>query len=468
MNENSRTKRGSIVSFLDELREFLSPERVSTNEVILDQHSKDESYHKPSLPDAVVFPVSAEEVSQVMKISEKYNMPIIPFGLGTSLEGHVIPYSGGITVDFSLMDKVLEVLPNDFLVKVQPGVTRSKLNQELKKHGLFFSVDPGADATLGGMASTNASGTTSVRYGVMRDQVRDLEVVLADGTIIHTGNLAAKSSSGYNLNGLFVGSEGTLGCFTELTLRVYGIPEMIVAARASFETTEQAVESVVGILSAGIQVARIELVDQQSIAQVNTYSGTNYLVAPTLFLEFHGNEAGLMQDMEFAKEILADNKCSEFKFEKDSNSRNQLWEARHNLAYAVMRASPGKKLMVTDVCLPISKLAIGIESAKSEMEKSELQGGIVGHVGDGNYHVLLMIDVNDDNEKKKAERFNRHIVEFALSEGGSCTGEHGVGIGKMKYQSMEHGTSLQVMKMLKKTLDPQNRLNPGKMFYIEE
>ena len=454
------------MSYLDELRNFLSPERVSTNEVILDQHSKDESYHKPILPDAVVFPISSEEVSHVMKVADKYKVPIIPFGLGTSLEGHVIPYSGGISVDFSLMDKILEVFPDDFLVKVQPGVTRSKLNQELKKHGLFFSVDPGADATLGGMAATNASGTTSVRYGVMRDQVRDLEVVLANGTVMHTGNLAAKSSSGYNLNGLFVGSEGTLGCFTELTLRVYGIPEMIVAARASFKTIDQAVQSVVGILSAGIQVARIELVDQQSIAQVNVYSGTDYLVAPTLFLEFHGNEAGLMQDMEFAKEILADNKCSEFKFEKDSQSRNQLWEARHNLAYAVMRGHPGKKLMVTDVCLPISELAQGIESAKNEMEKSGLQGGIVGHVGDGNYHVLLMVDVADEDEMKKAESFNRHIVEFALSKGGSCTGEHGVGIGKMKYQSMEHGNALQVMQLLKKTLDPQNLLNPGKMFNL--
>jgi D-lactate dehydrogenase (cytochrome) len=461
-------KRGSRVSYLEELRNFLSPKRVSTNEAILEQHSKDESYHTPSLPDAVVFPVSAEEVSKVMNIAEKYKIPIVPFGLGTSLEGHVIPYNGGISVDFSLMDTIIEVLPIDFLVKVQPGVTRSKLNQELKKHGLFFSVDPGADATLGGMAATNASGTTSVRYGIMRDQVRDIEVVLANGKIMHTGNLAAKSSSGYNLNGLFVGSEGTLGCFTELTLRVYGIPEMIVAARASFETIGQAVDAVVGILSAGIQVARIELVDQQSIAQVNVYSGTDYLEAPTLFLEFHGNEAGLMQDIEFAKEILSDSNCTDFKFEKDSQSRNQLWDARHNLAYAVMRANPGKKLMVTDVCLPISELANGIESAKEAMVTYGLQGGgIVGHVGDGNYHVLLMIDVDDEDEVKRAENFNRHIVEFALSKGGSCTGEHGVGIGKMKYQSLEHGNSLQVMKALKKTLDPNNLLNPGKLFHLD-
>ncbi len=455
------------MSYIDELKNALSPERVSTNEAILHQHSKDESYHAPSLPDAVVFPLSAEEVSKVMGIAENYRIPIVPFGLGTSLEGHVIPYNGGISVDFSLMDKIIEVFPKDFLVKVQPGVTRSKLNKELKKHGLFFSVDPGADATLGGMAATNASGTTSVRYGIMRDQVRDLEVVLANGTIMHTGNLAAKSSSGYNLNGLFVGSEGTLGCFTELTLKVYGIPEMIVAARASFKTIGQAVDAVVGILSAGIQVARIELVDQQSMAQVNVYSKTDYLEAPTLFLEFHGNEAGLMQDMEFAKELLADHQCTEFKFEADVESRNRLWEARHNLAYAVMRAYPGKKLMVTDVCLPISELANGIESAQEAMHSSGLEGGIVGHVGDGNYHVILMLDLENEEEVKKAEIFNRHIVEYALSKGGSCTGEHGVGVGKMKYQSLEHGNSLQVMQAMKKMFDPHNLLNPGKMFYVE-
>ena len=247
------------MTYFDELATLLPADRFSTNSIILEQHSKDESYHKPALPDAVVFPVNAEEVSGIMKIADKYQVPVIPFGLGTSLEGHVIPSKGGISIDFSLMDQVLEVMPGDFLVKVQPGVTRSKLNQELKKYGLFFSVDPGADATLGGMAATNASGTTSVRYGVMRDQVRDLEVVLANGEIIHTGSLAVKSSSGYNLNGLFVGSEGTLGAFTELTLQVYGIPEMIVAGRATFETIDQAVEAVVGVLSAGIGVARIEI-----------------------------------------------------------------------------------------------------------------------------------------------------------------------------------------------------------------
>lgn len=454
------------MTYFDELATLLPADRFSTNSIILEQHSKDESYHKPALPDAVVFPVNAEEVSGIMKIADKYQVPVIPFGLGTSLEGHVIPSKGGISIDFSLMDQVLEVMPGDFLVKVQPGVTRSKLNQELKKYGLFFSVDPGADATLGGMAATNASGTTSVRYGVMRDQVRDLEVVLANGEIIHTGSLAVKSSSGYNLNGLFVGSEGTLGAFTELTLQVYGIPEMIVAGRATFETIDQAVEAVVGVLSAGIGVARIELVDSQSIAQVNSYSKTDYAEVPTLFLEFHGNEAGLMQDVEFAKEILTDNGCTEFKFEQDSLARNLLWDARHNLAYAAMRANPGKKLMVTDVCLPISELAGGIEDSKQALLEYGLAGGIVGHVGDGNYHVLLMIDVEDTDEMARAEKFNQHIVEYALARGGSCTGEHGVGLGKIKYQQLEHGGSLAVMQALKKTLDPHNLLNPGKLFQL--
>ena len=454
------------MTYFDELATLLPADRFSTNSIILEQHSKDESYHKPALPDAVVFPVNAEEVSGIMKIADKYQVPVIPFGLGTSLEGHVIPSKGGISIDFSLMDQVLEVMPGDFLVKVQPGVTRSKLNQELKKYGLFFSVDPGADATLGGMAATNASGTTSVRYGVMRDQVRDLEVVLANGEIIHTGSLAVKSSSGYNLNGLFVGSEGTLGAFTELTLQVYGIPEMIVAGRATFETIDQAVEAVVGVLSAGIGVARIELVDSQSIAQVNSYSKTDYAEVSTLFLEFHGNEAGLMQDVEFAKEILTDNGCTEFKFEQDSLARNLLWDARHNLAYAAMRANPGKKLMVTDVCLPISELAGGIEDSKQALLEYGLAGGIVGHVGDGNYHVLLMIDVEDTDEMARAEKFNQHIVEYALARGGSCTGEHGVGLGKIKYQQLEHGGSLAVMQALKKTLDPHNLLNPGKLFQL--
>ncbi|MGM0854819.1 MAG: FAD-binding oxidoreductase [Bacillota bacterium] len=449
----------------DELSEILSSHQVTVNETVLEQHGRDESYHIPNSPDMVVFPESAEEVSAIVKVAAAYHTPIIPFGLGTSLEGHVIPYDKGITIDFSGMIKVLEVREKDFLVKVQPGVTRSQLNKELKKYGLFFSVDPGADATLGGMAATNASGTTSVKYGVMRDQVRDLEVVLPDGEVIHTGNLAQKSSSGYNLNSLFVGSEGTLGCITELTLRVYGIPEHIVAARASFPHINDAVEAVVSILQAGIPIARVELVDEPSMVQVNLFSDTDYKEKPTLFLEFHGNEAGLNHDVEFTKEIVKDHHCEEIIFEEDNAARNRLWEARHNLAYAYVHGNPGKKLMVTDVCVPISELSGAIQYARKKLGELELTGGILGHVGDGNYHALLMIDLNNPKEVEKAEAFNEQIVEYALERNGTCTGEHGVGVGKMKYQEREHGGALQVMEKIKLALDPNELFNPHKLVH---
>ncbi|MBC6972819.1 FAD-binding protein [Bacillus sp. Xin] len=450
------------------LKEVLPETGVVVNETVRELHSKDESYHPKSLPDVVVFPTTTKEVSEIMKLANKYQIPVVPFGVGSSLEGHVIPYENGITIDFSLMNQVLEVREKDFLVKVQPGVTRLQLNKELKKHGLFFSVDPGADATLGGMAATNASGTTSVKYGVMRDQVRDLEVVLADGTIIHTGTLAAKSSSGYHLNGIFVGSEGTLGCFTELTLRVYGIPEHTMAARASFPTVNDAVEAVIDILQAGIPIARIELVDELSMKQVNKYSETNYREEPTLFLEFHGNEAGLKQDIDFTTEIVKDHKCNGISFETETAARNKLWEARHNLAYAYVHSNRGKKLMSMDICVPISELADAIQYAKETLDEIGIIGGILGHVGDGNFHVLLMVNPNDKEEVHKTEAVNEKIVMYALERGGTCTGEHGVGVGKRKYQEKEHGAALLVMKNIKQTLDPKNILNPNKIFKIKE
>ncbi|WP_404323965.1 FAD-binding protein [Cytobacillus firmus] len=456
------------MSLLQALREFLTEQQVTENQTVRELHGRDESYHMESLPDLVVFPETAQQVSEIVKLANKYKVPIVPFGLGSSLEGHVIPYEHGITIDFSLMNKVLEVRENDFLVRVQPGVTRTQLNKELKKYGLFFSVDPGADATLGGMAATNASGTTSVKYGVMRDQVRDLEVVLADGSIIHTGNLAAKSSSGYHLNGLFVGSEGTLGCFTELTLRVYGIPEHVTAARASFPSLNDAVEAVVSILQAGVPIARVELVDEPSMKQVNLFSETNYNESPTLFLEFHGNEAGLKQDVAFTREIVEDHHCLDIEFETDNAARNRLWEARHNLAYAYIHGHPGKKMMVTDVCLPISELSGAISHAREAVDTLGLPGGIVGHVGDGNYHTLLMIDMSNPEEVAKAEKFNEQIVLYALERGGTCTGEHGVGVGKQKYQQKEHGLALQVMEKIKNALDPENLFNPNKILKTKE
>lgn len=451
------------MNLMEGLQQGLAPDRVTKNETVLEQHSSDESYHTPHLPEIVVFPEPAEEVSRVIKLANKYEQTVVPFGVASSLEGNVIPYESSIVVDFSLMNKVLEIRENDFLVKVQPGVTRSQLDKELKKYGMFFSVDPGADATLGGMAATNASGTTAVRYGIMRDQVRDMEVVLADGSIIHTGNLAAKSSSGYHLNGLFVGSEGTLGCFTELTLRVYGIPEYTMAARASFHSVDDAVEAVTAILQAGVPIARVELADAQSIKQMNWFSETEYQEVPTIFLEFHGNEAGLKQDVDFTREIVMDHNCQDIEFETDTAGRNRLWEARHNVAYAYIHGNPGKKQMVTDVCVPISELAGAIKDAREAVETSGLDGGIVGHVGDGNYHILLMVDVNDQTDIDKANIVNEHIVNYALARGGTCTGEHGVGIGKRKYAKKEHGASLEVMRAIKQALDPKGILNPGKV-----
>ncbi|MGV3465364.1 MAG: FAD-binding oxidoreductase [Heyndrickxia sp.] len=450
-----------------ELKEILAEDQVSINPTVLEQHSKDESYHTPHFPDVVVFPKNTDEVSHILRFASERNIPVTPFGVGSSLEGHVIPYHGGISLDFQLMNEILEVRPQDFLVRVQPGVTRTQLNKELKKYGLFFPVDPGADATLGGMAATNASGTTSVRYGVMRDQVRNLQVVLADGRIIHTGSMTAKSSSGYSITGLFVGSEGTLGVFTEITIKVYGIPEATTAARAVFPSVDAAVDSVADIMSAGIQVARIELVDARSIQQVNLYNGTDYPEKPTLFMEFHGSEAGLQYDVEFAEKLAFDNQCEEFLFETDSKARNRLWEVRHNLAYAFVHKSPGKKMMVTDVVVPLSELGGAVHDARKAIDEIGLDGAVLGHVGDGNYHTIVMIDPNNIEEMTKAKKLNAHLVDYAHSRGGSCTGEHGVGVGKAIYQQKEHGEALNVMKWIKNALDPKGILNPGKIF-IEE
>lgn len=446
-----------------QLLTFLQEEQVSTNETVRTLHGQDESYHTPALPDIVVFPHSTDEVSKILQIANTYEVPVIPFGAGSSLEGHVIPYEGGISIDFNEMNQILEVDQESFIVRVQPGVRRVQLNKELKKYGLFFPVDPGADATLGGMAATNASGTTAVRYGVMRDQVLDLEVVLANGDIIHTGSKARKSSSGLHLNGLFVGSEGILGCITELTLRVYGIPEFEVAGRAVFKSTSEAVQAVTALKRAGIPIGRVEFVDADSIRVVNQYSETNFVEAPTLFLEFQGNEAGLQSDIDFATEILKELDCEDIQFEKDTAARNTLWHARHHLAYAYKHAYPGRKLMTTDVCVPINELASSIQYANSLLKELKIIGGLVGHVGDGNYHATIMIDVANDEEVALAKHFNERIVLDAIQRGGTCTGEHGVGVGKRIYQNTEHQNALQVMRSIKQALDPKGILNPGKL-----
>jgi D-lactate dehydrogenase (cytochrome) len=451
------------MNLVNDLISLFGQEHVSINETILLQHSKDESHHEPVMPDVVVFPTCREDVQALVTYANEHGIPVVPFGVGSSLEGHSIPIHKGISVDFQYMNSIVDIRPGDLIVKVQPGVTRIHLNQELKKYGLFFPVDPGADATIGGMAATNASGTTTVRYGVMRDQVLDLEVVLADGRLIHTGSLAKKSSSGYHLNGLFVGSEGTLGIFTEITLKLHGIPEAITAARACFPDVTSCVEAAVSILTAGIPIARMELVDGRSIAQVNEYSGTDYPVLPSLFLEFHGNESGNEEDAQFVKELVKEHNCSEFVFESDSNKRALLWKARHELSLAFRHSNPKLRAMGTDVCVPISTLPDIVGYTRARIDHYGLDGAILGHIGDGNFHTLVMYDPEHSEHVVKIDKLNEEIVQYAFQLGGTCTGEHGVGIGKMKYQQKEHGEALQLMLGMKQMLDPNNILNPGKL-----
>jgi D-lactate dehydrogenase (cytochrome) len=446
------------------LRNILAAEQISENPTILEHHSKDESYHQPVNPDIVVFPKNKLEISEIMKIASHYQIPVVPFGAGTSLEGHPIPVSGGISMDFQLMNHIIEIRPNDLLVKVEPGVTRNQLNKALKKYGLFFPVDPGADATIGGMTSTNASGTTTVKYGAMKDVVRGLEVVMANGEIVNLGGLAAKSSSGYNLTPLFVGSEGTLGVFTEITLKVFGIPEATLACRAVFPSVRNAIKAANTMVSAGIPIARVELLDDRSIKQVNIYNQTVYHEQPTLFLEFHGNEAGIKADVALAQDLADAEGCVHFEYETDSKKKAQLWEARHNLTYAFYHGFPGRKNMSTDVCMPFSKLPDAISYASTLLESFELPGSVLGHVGDGNFHTLMMINPNDPIELEKAHSVNRKIVDYAIECGGTATGEHGIGLGKIDYLYKEHSSSIHLMKMIKDTYDPLGILNPGKMF----
>jgi D-lactate dehydrogenase (cytochrome) len=452
-----------------ELREALlavirDPTRVSVSESVRQQHGRDLTYHHPHQPDVVVFPETTEEVSQVLRIANERRVPVVPYAVGSSLEGHVIPVRGGISLDMNRMNRILEVRSQDFLVRVQPGVTREQLNEHLKPFGLFFPVDPGANASLGGMAATNASGTAAVRYGVMRAQVLGLEVVLADGRVIRTGGMAVKSSAGYNLTGLFVGSEGTLGVITELTLRVYGIPEHTVAARAVFPNIEAACQAAYGIIGSGIPIGRVELVDELTIAAVNRHKQTAYDEAPTLFLEFSGTRASVEADVALAREVCADEGCTAFMFEADSSARARLWEARHEAAMAIMQTAPGKRLKATDVCVPISEMPGAIRMARETIDRRGIYGAILGHVGDGNYHVSFMVDADNPDEVRVAEQVNDEIVRYALERGGTCTGEHGVGLGKIRYLEQEHGDSLALMKAIKAAFDPNHILNPGKLF----
>ena len=448
---------------LQELQKLLG-ERLSMSNSVREQHGRDESFHASAPPEAVAFAECNEEVAEIVRICVQYQKPIIPFGTGTSLEGHVAALQGGVCLDVSGMNQVLEVNENDLDCRVQAGVTRKQLNQHLRNSGLFFPIDPGADASLGGMTATRASGTNAVRYGTMRENVLGLTVVTADGRIIRTGTRARKSSAGYDLTRLFVGSEGTLGIITEVQLRLYGVPEAISAAVCSFETMEGAVNTTISTIQMGIPVARIELLDEVQVDAINRYADFDYALKPTLFFEFHGTEAWVQEQAEMVKEISTEEGGSDFQWSTREQEKQKLWEARHNAYYAALAMRPGSKGWPTDVCVPISRLADCILETRRDIEESGLVVPLVGHVGDGNFHLLFLIDPeNEEEELKRYQPLNDRLVERALRMGGTCTGEHGIGSGKIKYMEAEHGDSLDLMRQIKQAFDPDNLMNPGKM-----
>ena len=448
---------------LQELQKLLG-ERLSMSNSVREQHGRDESFHASAPPEAVAFVECNEEVAEIVRICVQYQKPIIPFGTGTSLEGHVAALQGGVCLDVSGMNQVLEVNENDLDCRVQAGVTRKQLNQHLRNSGLFFPIDPGADASLGGMTATRASGTNAVRYGTMRENVLGLTVVTADGRIIRTGTRARKSSAGYDLTRLFVGSEGTLGIITEIQLRLYGVPEAISAAVCSFETMEGAVNTTISTIQMGIPVARIELLDEVQVDAINRYSDFDYALKPTLFFEFHGTEAWVKEQAEMVKEISTEEGGSDFQWSTREQEKQKLWEARHNAYYAGLALRPGSKGWATDVCVPISRLADCILETRSDIEESGQVVPLVGHVGDGNFHLLFLIDPeNEEEELKRYQPLNDRLIELALRMGGTCTGEHGIGSGKIKYMEAEHGESLDLMRQIKQAFDPDNLMNPGKM-----
>ena len=456
----------AVSAFDDELLAVLRQivgERVTTTAAILDRHGRDESFHPCMPPDAVVFAHSTDEVSRVVTACATRGVPIIPFGTGTSLEGHVAALQGGVCVDMSEMNQILAVNAEDLDCRVQPGVTRKQLNTHLRDTGLFFPIDPGADASLGGMAATRASGTNAVRYGTMRENVLSLEVVMADGRIIRTARRSKKSSAGYDLTRLFVGSEGTLGLITEVTVRLYGIPEATSAAVCAFPDMESAVNTVIMTIQSGIPVARIELLDALQMEACNKYSDLDYAPQPTLFFEFHGTEAGVVEQVDQVKEIAGEFGGDDFKWAHQAEDRSKLWQARHDAYYAGIALRPGGKGIATDVCVPISKLAECILETQADIAKSGLIAPIVGHVGDGNFHLVIVVDPDDAEEMARAEALNERMVMRALAMDGTCTGEHGVGYGKMGFLEAEHGEAISVMRDLKRALDPKNIMNPGKI-----
>ncbi|MFQ3623531.1 MAG: FAD-linked oxidase C-terminal domain-containing protein [Acetobacteraceae bacterium] len=438
-------------------------QRLSTAPSVRDQHGRDESWHAPAPPDAVVFVESAAEVQEVVRLCAAERVPVIPFGTGTSLEGHVAALRGGVSLDLSRMNRILRVSAEDLDCTVEPGVTRTQLNAHLRGSGLFFPIDPGADASIGGMAATRASGTNAVRYGTMRDAVLSLGVVLADGRVIRTARRARKSASGYDLTRLFVGSEGTLGVIVEVTLRLFGLPERIAAAVVSFPAMEPAVRTVIETMQMQVPLARIELLDEVQMAACNRHSGLSYPETPTLFLEFHGSHASVEEQIDQVRAVAEAHGGGAFAFADAAEERNRLWQARHQAYYAALALRPGAKGWPTDVCVPISRLADCILETKRDLAESRLLAPLVGHVGDGNFHLVFLVDPDDPEELARAAAANDRLVARALAMDGTCSGEHGVGYGKMPFLAAEHGEALDVMRALKRALDPLDILNPGKI-----
>ena len=447
---------------ITELRALLG-ERLSTSDAVRQQHGKDESFHEMAAPDAVAFATSTEEVAAIVKICARHRIPVIAYGTGTGLEGHVQALHGGVCIDLGQMNAILQVNADDLDCRVQPGVTRKQLNNDLRDRGLFFPIDPGADASLGGMTATRASGTNAVRYGTMRENVLGLSVVLADGRVIRTGGRARKSAAGYDLTRLFVGSEGTLGVITEIQLRLYGIPEATSAAVCSFPSLEGAVKTVTQTIQMGIPVARIELLDEFQMDAINRYSDLSYPAQPTLFFEFHGSENGVREQAELVGEIAVEFGGGDFQWATRQEDRNKLWQARHDAYYAAMALRPGCKGWATDVCVPISRLTECLLETRKDIDESGLLAPIVSHAGDGNFHLVFLVDTDDKEEMARASAVNDRMVARALAAGGTCTGEHGVGYGKIEFLKAEHGEAVSVMRQIKTALDPDNIMNPGKI-----
>jgi D-lactate dehydrogenase (cytochrome) len=448
---------------LSSLRAFLG-DRVTASVAVRDHHSRGESYHVAAPPDLVAFPRTTEEVSAIVRACAERNVPIVPFGAGTSLEGQVLAVRGGVSVDLSQMNAVLRVSVEDLDATVQAGVTHRQLGNHLKNTGLTFSVDPGADATIGGMTATGASGTTAVRYGTMRENVRALTVVLADGRVITTGSRARKSSAGYDLTRLFVASEGTLGIITEVTVRLQPLPEAVAAAVCSFPSIDAAVRTVISTIQLGVPVARIELLDEIQMDAVNRYARLSYPPLPTLFFEFHGHtERDVGEQAETVQPLAAENGGSGFSWVTRPEDRSRLWRARHDAYFATLALRPGAKAWSTDACVPISRLTDCIVESKRDLDESPLTGTLVGHVGDGNFHMLYLVDPDSPEEMAEAARLNERLVTRAIQMGGTCSGEHGVGLGKMRYLEQEHGEAVDVMRTIKRALDPRGLLNPGKI-----